>query len=136
VAAQPAGARNDPLPSKARLEHVFAAADPTRELSAARGGKEQLRRLLHTITVEAARTEKMILGCDVVAAEMDETWRLWHTIQVWWPAIEVLVEYGVTNSRTDAAKTGINRSKDRTGLQKYGPLQARILLPSAARRAA
>jgi hypothetical protein len=27
-------------------------------------------------TVEQARREKMILGCYVIAADMDETWRL------------------------------------------------------------
>ena len=63
--------------AKARLQTVFATDDPTQELSAAWGVKEQLRRLLNTDTVEQARTEKMILGCYVLAADMEETWRLW-----------------------------------------------------------
>ena len=123
--------------AKARLEHVFAADDPTFELSAAWGVKEQLRRLLHTATVEQARHEKMILGCYVVAADMDETWRLWATIDTWWPAIEVLISTGVTNARTEAANTGIKQIK-RTGRGYRNPAhyQARILLTSAARRAA
>jgi transposase len=123
--------------AKARLEHVFAVDDPTQELSAAWGVKEQLRRLLNSATVEDARTEKMIMGCYVVAADMDETWRLWHTIDTWWPAIEVLISTGVTNARTEAANTGIKQIK-RTGRGYRNPAhyQTRILLTSAARRAA
>jgi transposase len=122
---------------KARLQMVFDLDDPTQELSAAWGVKEQLRRLLHTDTVEQARTEKMILGCHVIAADMDETWRLWHTIDTWWPAIEVLITTGVNNARTEAANTGIKQIK-RTGrgYRNPGHYQARILLTSAARRAA
>jgi transposase len=123
--------------ARARLDTVFATDDPTDELSAAWGVKEQLRRLLNTDTVETARTEKMILGCYVVAADMDETWRLWHTLAAWWPAIEVLITHRVTNARTEAANTGIKQIK-RTGRGYRNPAhyQARILLTSAARRAA
>ncbi len=39
--------------------------------------KEQLRRLLASASVETARTEKMILGCHVLAADMEESWRFW-----------------------------------------------------------
>jgi transposase len=63
------------LPVFARHESRLNLVDPTQELAAAWGVKEQLRRLLHTATVEAACTEKMILGCYVVAAGLDETWR-------------------------------------------------------------
>ena len=79
----------------------------------------------------------MILGCYVIAADMDETWRLWHTIQAWWPAIEVLIRTGVTNARTEAANTGIKQIK-RIGRGYRNPAhyRARILLTSAARRAA
>jgi transposase len=123
--------------AKDRLDAVFASDDPTDELSAAWGVKEQLRRLLNTSTVEQARNEKMILGCYVLAADMEETWRLWATIEDWWPAIEVLIETGVTNARTEAANTGIKHIK-RTGRGYRNPThyQARILLTSAARRAA
>ena len=123
--------------ARARLDTVFASDDPTQELSAAWGVKEQLRRLLNVDTVEQARTEKMILGCYVMAADMEETWRLWNTIEVWWPAIEVLIEHRVTNARTEAANTGIKQIK-RTGRGYRNPAhyQARILLTSAARRVA
>jgi transposase len=123
--------------ARTRLDHVFAVDDPTQELSAAWGVKEQLRRLLNTSTIDQARTEEMILGCYVIAADMDETWRLWHTIQAWWPAVEVLIATRVTNARTEAANTGIKQIK-RTGRGYRNPAhyQARILLTSAARRAA
>jgi transposase len=121
---------------KARLQAVFDLDDPTDELSAAWGVKEQVRRILNSSTVEAAHYEKMILGCYVVAADMDETWRLWTTIDTWWPAIEVLIQHRVTNARTEAANTGIKQIK-RTGRGYRNPAhyQARILLTSAARRA-
>jgi transposase len=120
-----------------RLAWVFATDDPTDELSAAWGVKEQLRRLLASANVETASTEKMILGCYVLAADMDETWRLWHTIEAWWSAIEVLITYRVTNARTEAANTSVKHIK-RTGRGYRNPAhyQARILLTSAARRAA
>jgi transposase len=123
--------------ARARLEAVFATDDPTDELSAAWGIKEQLRRLLKVQTVEQARHQKMILGCYVLAADMEETWRLWATIEAWWPAIEVLIEHRVSNARTEAANTSIKQIK-RTGRGYRNPAhyQARILLASAARRAA
>ena len=123
--------------AKARLEAVFASDDPTHELSAAWGVKEQLRRLLNVQTVEQARHQKMILGCYVLAADMEESWRLWATIETWWPAIEVLIEHRVSNARTEAANTSIKQIK-RTGRGYRNPAhyQARILLTSAARRAA
>ena len=88
---------------KTRLQAVFDLDDPTDELSAAWGVKEQLRRLLHSRSVDEARREKMTLGRYVLAADMDETTRLWNTICAWRPAIEVLIATGVTNARTEAA---------------------------------
>jgi transposase len=123
--------------ARARLEAAFATDDPTDELSAAWGVKEQLRRLLKVQNLDQARQDKMILGCYVLAADMEETWRLWATIEAWWPAIEVLIARRVTNARTEAANTGIKHIK-RTGRGYRNPAhyQARILLTSAARRAA
>jgi transposase len=123
--------------ARARLEAVFATDDPTDELSAAWGIKEQLRRLLKTATVEQARHQKMILGCYVLAADMEESWRLWATIEAWWPAIEVLIEHRVSNARTEAANTSIKQIKPTgRGYRNPAHYQARILLTSAARRAA
>ena len=53
----------------------------------------------------------MILGCHVMAADIDETWRLWTTIEVWWPAVEVLIATRVSNARAEAANTGIKQIK-------------------------
>jgi putative endonuclease len=44
--------------------------------------KEQLRRLLKVQTLDQARQDKMILGCYVLAADMEETWRLWASWSV------------------------------------------------------
>jgi hypothetical protein len=51
---------------------VFAGDDPTNELSAAWGVKEQLRRLPASANLERARTEKMILGGYAVAADREK----------------------------------------------------------------
>jgi transposase len=122
---------------RAKLQTVFDLDDPTDELSAAWGVKEQLRRLLKAPSVEQARHEKLIFTRHVLAADMAETWRLWATIDAWWSAIEVLIATGVTNARTEAANTGVKNIK-RTGRGYRNPrhYQARILLTSAARRAA
>jgi transposase len=122
---------------RAKLQTVFDLDDPTDELSAAWGVKEQLRRLLKTSSVEQARHERMIFTRHVLAADMVETWRMWATVDAWWPAIEALIETGVTNARTEAANTGIKQIK-RTGrgYRNSAHYQARILLRSAARRAA
>ncbi|MGI8947317.1 MAG: transposase [Ornithinimicrobium sp.] len=56
----------------------------------------------------------MRLGCCVIAADMPETWRLWHTINAWWPQILTLITTGVTNARTEAANTTVKQIK-RTG---------------------
>ena len=46
---------------------------------------------------------------------MEETWRLWATIEAWWPAVEVLITHRVTNGRTEAANTGIIKHIKRMG---------------------
>ena len=96
---------------RAKLQTVFDLDDPTDELSAAWGVKEQLRRLLKASIVEQARQQKMIFLRYVLAADMVETWRLWATIDAWWPAIEVLIATGVTNARTEAATPASSTSK-------------------------
>jgi hypothetical protein len=110
------------------------------------GVKEQLRRLLNTSTIEQARHEKMILGCYVLAADMEETWRLWATIEAWWPAVEVLIS---TRSPTLAprqitANTSIKHIKPtgrgyrnpcEAGYRVFGPdLSQQVCAESAGRR--
>jgi len=111
--------------------------DPTDELGAAWGVKEQLRRLLKTATLADAHEAKMLLGYYVLVADMPETDRLWNTICAWWTEIEVLLVTGVSNARTEAANTTIKNIK-RTGRGFRNPdnYRARILLGSAAKRAA
>jgi transposase len=121
----------------ARLKATLRADDPTDEIGAAWGIKEQLRRLLAGGSLAGAHKQKMLLGAYVLAADMPESNRLWTTICDWWPAIEVLLVTGVTNARTEAANTTIKHIK-RTGRGYRNPAhyRARILLASAARRAA
>ena len=121
----------------ARLEKVFLHDDPTDELGAAWGIKEQLRRLLKTTCLVDAHEAKMLLGHYVQVAHMPETDKLWNTICQWWAEIEVLIVTGVTNARTEAANTSIKNIK-RTGRGFRNPAnyKARILLRSAAKRAA
>ena len=61
------------------------------------------------------------MGCRVVAPYTDETWRLWHTIDTFWPAIEVLTATAVSNARIEAAKTSVKQIKrisaNRTGFR-------------------
>src|SRR5215211_4550487 len=68
---------------------------------------------------------------------MEETSRLWTTIDAWWPAIEVLITTRVTNARTEAANTGIKQTK-RTGrdtgiLPTTGPVSCSPAPPDARR---
>jgi len=63
-----------------RLDHVFARDDPTGEIGAAWGVKERLRQLLACTDLEAADHTRGLLGVTVLAADMDETWRLWETV--------------------------------------------------------
>jgi transposase len=121
----------------ARLKATLRADDPTDEIGAAWGVKEQLRTLLTADSLAQAHEQKMLLGLLVLTANMPETDRLWATIDAWWDAIEVLVVTGVTNARTEAANTGIKQIK-RTGrgYRNAANYRARILLASAARTAA
>lgn len=120
-----------------RLKMTFRRDDPTDELGAAWAVKEQVRRLIATSSLAQAEQERLRLGAYVLAAVMPETDRLWNTITTWWTAIEVLIVTGVTNARTEAANTSIKQIK-RTGRGYRNPehYRARILLASAARRAA
>ncbi|MDN5655880.1 MAG: ISL3 family transposase [Kocuria sp.] len=120
-----------------RLETVFAADDPTDELSAAWGIKEQLRRLLATDTLAQAWNERMRMGYYAQIANMPEATTLYDTIVTWWDAIEVLITTGATTAKVEAGNTGIKNIK-RTGRGFRNPdnYRTRILLTSAARTVA
>ena len=64
---------------------------------------------------------------------MEETWRLWVTIEAWWPAVEVLIATRVTNARTEAANTGIEHIK-RTGRAYWNPAHYQARNPAHQRR--
>lgn len=117
-----------------RLDRVFAHDDPTGELGAAWGVKERLRMLLATRTLEEADTARGLLGVAVVAADMPECWKLWNTVNDWWPEVETFIVTRVTNAKTEAANTSIKQIK-RTGrgYRNHHHYQARILLTSARR---
>jgi len=119
------------------LEATFRSDDPTDEISAAWAVKEQLRRLLRCGDLADANQHRLLLTYYVDVAAMPETTRLLATVNTWWDAIEVLIVTGVTNARTEAANTSIKHLK-RTGRGYRNPAhyRARILLASAARRAA
>ncbi|WP_255475295.1 transposase [Pseudactinotalea sp. HY158] len=111
--------------------------DPTDELSAAWGVKEQLRRLLGADTLAQAWQERMRLGHYVQTANMAETDRLYETIVTWWEAIEVLIVTGATTAKVEAANTTIkNIKRTGRGFRNSANYKARILLASAARAAA
>lgn len=120
-----------------RLERVFAADDPTDELSAAWGIKEQLRRLLATDTLADAWEERMRMGYFAQIANLPEATKLYDTVVTWWDAIEVLIVTGATTAKVEAGNTGIKNIK-RTGRGFRNPenYRTRILLTSAARTVA
>jgi len=118
-----------------RLKATLRADDPTDEIGAAWGVKEQLRQLLASGSLADAHEQKMRLGAYVLAADMPETDRLWNTITAWWEAIEVLIVTGVTNARTEAANTTIKQIK-RTGRGYRNPANYRARILLAARTAA
>ena len=120
-----------------RLEHVFRTDDPTDELSAAWGIKEQLRRLLTTDTLAQAWDERMRMGYFAQIANMPEATKLYDTVVAWWDAIEVLIVTGATTARVEAANTGIkNIKRTGRGFRNAENYRTRILLTSAARTVA
>ncbi|MGP9583385.1 ISL3 family transposase [Brachybacterium sp. AOP35-5H-19] len=120
-----------------RLETVFRTDDPTDELSAAWGIKEQLRRLLATDTLAQAWEERMRMGYFTQIANMPEATKLYDTVVAWWDAIEVLIVTGATTARVEAANTGIkNIKRTGRGFRNAENYRTRILLTSAARTVA
>ncbi|WP_394216440.1 ISL3 family transposase [Brachybacterium vulturis] len=120
-----------------RLETVFRTDDPTDELSAAWGIKEQLRRLLATDTLAQAWDERMRMGYFAQIANMPETTKLYDTIVTWWDAIEVLNVTGATTAKVEAGNTGIKNIKHTgRGFRNPENYRTRILLTSAAKTVA
>jgi transposase len=121
----------------AKLKTVLAIDDPTNQIGAAWGIKEQLRNLLRTTTVADARAARVVLAGYVTSANMPETNKLMRTIDWWWIAVEVFITTRVTNARSEAANLTCKHLK-RTGrgYRNQANYHARIMLHSAARTAA
>ncbi len=120
-----------------KLNHVFAVDDPTEEIGAAWGVKEQLRRMLACQTLADARVERAAFNRYVRWADMPETTRLKKTIDAWWPAIEVFITTRVTNAKTEAANVTIkNIKRCGRGYRSHENYQCRIMLYNTADTAA
>jgi len=122
---------------RARLDDVLAHDDPTREIGAAWGVKEQLRLLLKTTTLTDAAAARARFDQYVTWAQLPETTRLKKTIDAWWPQIETFIETRATNAKTEAGNVTIKNIK-RTGRGYRSPAnyRSRIMLYNAARSAA
>jgi len=120
-----------------KLNTVLEVDDPTHEIAAAGGVKEQLRRLPACTTMADATRERAFFNKVVEMAALPETTRLKKTIDTWWPAITTFIRTRVTNAKTEAANVTIKNIK-RTGRGYRSPenYQCRIMLYNAARMTA
>ena len=120
----------------AKLKTVLTIDDPTNQIGAAWGIKEQLRNVLRATTLADARAARILLAGYVTAANMPETTKLMRTIDRWWPAVEVFITTRVTNARSEAANLTCKHLK-RTGrgYRNQANYHARIMLHSAAKTA-
>ena len=125
------------LRGRDRLDQVLSDDDPTLEIGAAWGAKEQLRRLLACTTLAAARLERQRFDQYVTWAAMPETTRLKKTVDGWWPEVATFIQTRATNAKTEAANVTIKHIK-RTGrgYRSAENYRCRIMLYNAARSAA
>jgi transposase len=116
-----------------KLADILDSDDPTHEISAAWGVKEQLRRLLASTTLAADRAERVTFNQYVTWAATPETTRLRKTIDAWWPEIETFIATRITNAKTEAANVTIKNIK-RTGRGYRATINytTRIMLYNAA----
>lgn len=122
---------------RTRLNEIFSHDDPTHEISAAWGVKEQLRRLLACTTLPAARAERVRFNDYVTRAAMTETSRLKKTIDAWWSEIETFITTRDTNAKTESANVTIkNIKRTGRGYRSHENYKCRIMLYNAARMAA
>ena len=120
-----------------KLADILASDDPTHEISAAWGVKEQLRRLLASTTLAADRAERVTFNQYVTWAATPETTRLRKTIDAWWPEIGTFIETRITNTQD----RGRERDHQRTSSAQVAatarqPTTTGIMLYNAARTAA
>ena len=121
----------------AKLKYILDVDDPSNQIGAAWGIKEQLRALLATTTVADARAARIVLAQYVTTADMAETTKLMRTLDRWWDPIEVFITTRVTNARSEAANlTCKNLKRTGRGYRNQSNYHARIMLHSAAQMAA
>ena len=121
----------------AKLKYILDVDDPSNQIGAAWGIKEQLRALLATTTVADARAARIVLAQYVTTADMAETTKLMRTLDRWWDPIEVFITTRVTNARSEAANlTCKNLKRTGRGYRNQGNYHARIMLHSAAQTTA
>jgi transposase len=122
---------------KAKLDKVLHADDPTQEIGAAWGIKEQLRLTLMAPAVAIARDRRRMFDLYVLGAQLPEANRLMKTIDSWWPEIETFIDTRATNARTEAANVTIkNIKRTGRGYRSHANYRSRIMLYNAARTAA
>lgn len=121
----------------ARLQYVLAVDDPTEEIGAAWACKERLRQPLpargHDRISQALR--RFYDAC--AAADTPKTTRLATTVETWWPALLVALEYDITNARTEGFNRVIKQVKRvGCGFRNMDNYQRRIMSHIALTRAA
>lgn len=122
---------------RTKLKTFLAQDDPTCEIGAAWGVKEQLRRVLACTTVADAQRERATFNRYVTLAAMPETTRLKKTIDTWWPAIATFIRTRATNAKTEAANVTVkNIKRIGRGYRSHDNYRCRIMLYNAARTAA
>ncbi len=115
----------------------MANDDPTNQISAAWGIKEQLRLLLKTTALSEAIAARAKFGQYLTWAQMPESTRLKKTVDASWSEIETFIETRATIAKTEAGNVTIKNIK-RTGREYRSPAnyRFRIMLNNAARGAA
>ncbi len=122
---------------RGRLDEVLAADDPTQEIGAAWGVKEQLRLILTCTTLADAKEARRRFDQYVSWAAMPETTRLKTTIDAWWPEIKTFILTRATNAKTEAANVTIkNIKRTGRGYRSSANYRCRIMAYNAARSAA
>lgn len=122
---------------QAKLRTVLAGDDPSEEIAAAWGVKEQLRRLLACTTVAAAAAERDRFNRYVTWADLPEATKLQGTVDTWWREIVTFIRTRVTNAKTEAANVTIkNIKRCGRGYRSTHNYQCRIMMYNAARMTA
>ncbi len=121
----------------AKLKSVLATDDPTGQLAAAWGVKEQFRTMIHATNRPAARHARKLFEYYVIVADLPETATLAKTVAQWWPQILAGVGTGASNAMSENINLG-NKNIKRTGrgFRNKHHYRQRILLTSAARQRA